>query len=258
MPSVSSPGVTVDGKVAVIIGGTSGIGEAIAKGYAEDGASVVATSRSPERVAQMADHLTERGSPTLEITSDVTKPQTLRDLREQVTAEFGDLDILVNAQSSIARTDLLSSGEEDWQNVFDVQFFGTVRAMKEFAPVLDGGAIINFSSASTSTAIPSLAAYSTAKGAIDVLTKVGARELGPSIRVNAIKPGFVISEQTKGTYTQGQPRFEIIRQRTRHSRLAQPEEMVGAAIYLASDSAAYTTGEILTVDDGFISYTFDE
>jgi len=97
-----------------------------------------------------------------------------------------------------------------------------------------------------------------AKGGLDTLVRVAADELGPEIRVNAVRPGFIRSEQTEGTYTEGEPRFETIRQRTTGERLRKPEEVVGAAVYLASDAASYTTGEILTVDDGFITATFEE
>lgn len=250
--------VTVAGKTAVVVGATSGIGRAIALGFAEDGADVVATSRSPDRVERTAEELRERGADTLEITCDVTEREDIVDLRDAVLEEFGSIDVLVYSPSYIARETVLEVTDEQWEDVFDVQLKGAYRATQLFAREMDEGAIVHIASASAETAIPNLAAYSTAKGGIDAFTRVAAEELGPEIRVNAIRPGFVVTEQTQGTYTDGEPRFETIKDRTTQGRLGRPEEMVGAVIYLASDAAGYTTGEIVTVDDGFIAATFDE
>jgi NAD(P)-dependent dehydrogenase (short-subunit alcohol dehydrogenase family) len=123
---------------------------------------------------------------------------------------------------------------------------------------MDEGAILHIASASATSAIPNLAAYSTAKGGIDALVRSAAEDLGPEIRVNAIRPGFVLTEQTQDTYTEGNPRYETIRERTTTGRLGRPEEMVGAAVYLASDAARYATGEIVRIDDGFEAATFEE
>ncbi|WP_242695498.1 SDR family NAD(P)-dependent oxidoreductase [Halomontanus rarus] len=250
--------VTVAGKTAVVVGATSGIGRAIALGFAEDGADVVATSRSSDRVERTAEELRERGADTLEITCDVTERDDIVALRDAVLEEFGGIDVLVYSPSYIARESVLEVTDEQWEDVFDVQLKGAYRATQLFAREMDEGAIVHIASASAETAIPNLAAYSTAKGGIDAFTRVAAEELGPEIRVNAIRPGFVVTEQTQGTYTDGEPRFETIKDRTTQGRLGRPEEMVGAVIYLASDAAGYTTGEIVTVDDGFIAATFDE
>ncbi|WP_276253643.1 SDR family NAD(P)-dependent oxidoreductase [Halomontanus rarus] len=250
--------VTVAGKTAVVVGATSGIGRAIALGFAEDGADVVATSRSSDRVERTAEELRERGADALEITCDVTERDDIVALRDAVLEEFGGIDVLVYSPSYIARESVLEVTDEQWEDVFDVQLKGAYRATQLFAREMDEGAIVHIASASAETAIPNLAAYSTAKGGIDAFTRVAAEELGPEIRVNAIRPGFVVTEQTQGTYTDGEPRFETIKDRTTQGRLGRPEEMVGAVIYLASDAAGYTTGEIVTVDDGFIAATFDE
>jgi len=250
--------VTVDGKTAVVIGATSGIGRAIALGFAAEGADVVATSRSEERVARTADEIRERGADTLEITCDATEREDVIDLRDAVIEEFGGVDVLVYAPSYIARETVMDISEKQWDDVFDVQIKGAYRATQVFAREMDSGAVVHIASASATTAIPNLAAYSTAKGGLDTFVRVAAEELGPEIRVNAIRPGFVVTEQTQGTYTEGEPRFETITDRTTQERLGRPEEMAGAAIYLASDAASYTTGEIVTVDDGFTAATFEE
>ncbi|MFB6101486.1 MAG: SDR family NAD(P)-dependent oxidoreductase [Haloplanus sp.] len=248
--------VTVEGKRAVVIGGTSGIGRALALGFAADGADVVATSRTASDVAATAERLREHGAETVEMTCDVTDRETLVALRDAVIDALGGVDVLINSQSYIARSSLSDGTEEEWQRVFDVQLDGTFRATQVFAERMDEGSILNVSSISNELSIPELVPYTTAKGGIDSFTRVAAKELGPEIRVNAIKPGFVRSAQTEGTYDEGTPRHEEIARRTTKSRLADPEEMVGAAIYFASDAASYATGSVLTVDDGFTADAF--
>jgi NAD(P)-dependent dehydrogenase (short-subunit alcohol dehydrogenase family) len=250
--------VTVAGKTAVVIGGTSGIGRAIALGFAEEGADVVATSRTAQKVQRTADELRERGAETAELTCDITERESLETLRDDTIEALGHVDILVNSPSSIARSSVSDVTKEEWDDVFDVQLHGPVQATQVFTDRMDEGAVINISSASSVSALPDLAAYTTAKGGTDSFTRVAAEELGPEIRVNAIRPGFVLTEQTKDTYTEGDHRYEVIKSRTTNGRLAEPEEITGAAVYLASDAASYTTGEILTVDDGFITATFEE
>lgn len=250
--------VTVSGKTAVVIGGTSGIGRAIALGFASEGADVVATSRTTEKVERTAGELRDRGAETIEATCDVTDRESLEQLRDDAIDALGHVDILVNSPSSIARSSVSEVTEDEWGNVLDVQLDGPVRATQVFADRMKQGSVVNISSASSMSALPELAAYTTAKGGIDAFTRVAAEELGPDIRVNAIRPGFVLTEQTKGSYSEGDHRYEVIKSRTTNGRLADPAEITGAAVYLASDAASYTTGEILTIDDGFLSATFEE
>ena len=250
--------ITVEGKRAVVVGGTSGIGRAIALAFAEEGADVVASSRTAERVERTADEIRERGAETAELTCDVTDRESLAALRDDAVDALGGVDVLVNSPSYIAREDVADVTEAQWDDVFQVHVDGTYRATQLFAEVIDGGSVVNLASMSAVTAIPNLAAYSTAKGGVDAFTRVAAMEFGPEIRVNAIRPGFVVSEQTDGTYTEGEPRFETIRDRTTTGRLGRPEEVASAAVYLASDAASYVNGAILTVDDGFGIATFDE
>ena len=250
--------VTVAEKSAVVIGGTSGIGRAIALGFAAEGADVGAASRTCERVERTAEEIREHGASTIEVTCDATDRESLRSLRDEVLDAFGGVDTLVYAPSYIARQGVAEATDAEWRKVFDVHLDGAYRAMQLFAPEMNGGgSVLHVASASAVGAIPNLAAYSAAKGGVDALTRVAADEFGPDLRVNAIRPGFVVSDQTEGTYTEGTPRFGTIKSRTCHGRLGRPEEMVGAAIYLASDAASYTTGEILTVDDGFLNHTFE-
>jgi NAD(P)-dependent dehydrogenase (short-subunit alcohol dehydrogenase family) len=249
--------VTVEGQTAVVVGGTSGIGRAVALAFAEEGADVVAASRSADSVARTADELRARGADTVEVTCDVTDPDSVRALRDETLDALGDVDVLVNSPGAVAREGVLDVTEESWDAVFDVQLEGTRRTTQAFAPEMGEGSIVNVSSMSAVTAIPDLAAYSTAKGGVDAFTRVAAEELGPEIRVNAVRPGFIETAQTEDAYADGDPRYEVIQARTTQGRLGRPEEVAGAVVYLASPAASYTTGTVLTVDDGFGNATFD-
>lgn len=134
------PSVTVDGKTAVVIGGTSGIGEAIALGLADDGADVVATSRTAEDVAATAESLRDAGATTIEEPCDVTDRESIRTLCDRVLDEVGEVDILVNSAGTAARSGLLDLDEESWEAVLDVQLTGVFRTCQEFARVMDSGA----------------------------------------------------------------------------------------------------------------------
>lgn len=248
--------VTVDGKRAVVIGGTSGIGRAIALAFAEDGADVVASSRTRGAVEDVSAELRDRGAETIEQCCDVTDRESLVELRDETVDALGGIDILVTSPGAVARESLLDISDEDWNHVLDVQLTGTHRACQVFAPTIEEGSIVTISSMAPQRTMPDLAAYSAAKGGIDAYTRAAAKELGPEIRVNAIRPGFFLTPQTEDAYEEGSPRRNGVERKTEVGRIGRPEELAGAAIYLASDSASYTTGEILTVDGGFSNNAF--
>jgi len=248
--------VSVEGKTAVVIGGTSGIGRSIAYGFAQDGADVVASSRREAAVSETAAELRERGAETVELTCDVTEPETLSALREGTEAALGEVDALVVSAGATNRKTVTEVSEEEWDRVLDVQLDGTRRAIAEFAPAMDAGSIVTISSMTATVGLPNLAAYTAAKGGVEALTRAAAKELGPDVRVNAIAPGFFITELNRETYAEGTERRERVDERTAMGRVGETEELIGAAIYLASDAAAYTTGEVLTVDGGFASSAF--
>lgn len=244
--------VTVSGKRAAVIGGTSGIGEAIACGFAADGADVVATSRRPDAVAATSDRLEELGAATVRQPVDVTDPASLGDLRDAIRDEFGDIDIIVTSQGAISRKALIDIDDDAWSTVLDVQLTGVRRVIQELLPVLaTGGSIITISSLTARLAMADLPAYAAAKGGVEALTRAAAKELAPNYRVNAIAPGFVITPQNAEVYAEGTPKRTAIDKRTPLGRVADRQELIGAAIYLASDAASFTTAEVLTVDGGF-------
>jgi len=244
--------VSVEGKRAVVIGGTSGIGQAIALGFAEDGADVIATSRSEQKVEETATEIEARGAQTARVTCDVTDGATLEAVRETTIETFGGIDIVVASQGAISRETVLDIEDDEWDHVLDVALDGVRRVTQTFAPAMDDdGSIVTISSLAARLSMANLPAYSAAKGGVDAFTRAAARELAPEIRVNAIAPGFVITPQNADTYAEGTEKREQIDDRTPLGRVAEREEIVGAAIYLASDASAYVTGEVLTVDGGF-------
>lgn len=243
--------VTVEGKRAVVIGGTSGIGEAIALGFATEGADVIASSRTKDKVADTADELRERGARTATVTCDVTDRASIQRLCDATVEAFGGVDILVTSAGGIARRRVADIEEAEWHHVLDVQLSGVYRAIQAFAAVMDTGSVVNISSLAARLSLADASAYSAAKGGVEALTRAAAKELAPAIRVNAIAPGFVITPQNEETYAPGTRKRERIEARTPMGRVARREEIAGAAIYLGSDAASYTTGEVLTVDGGF-------
>ncbi|QLK26326.1 SDR family oxidoreductase [Natrinema zhouii] len=249
--------VTVDGKRAVVVGGTSGIGQAIALGFAAEGADVIATSRDESKVAETATAIEDRGVETERVTCDVTDPESLERVRETAVEEFGGVDIVVASQGAISRATVRGISDEEWDFVTDVALDGVRRVTQAFAPSMDeGGSIVNISSLSARLSMANLPAYTAAKGGVEAFTRASAKELSPEIRANAIAPGFVITPQNADTYADGTEKRERIDDRTPLGRVADREEIVGAAIYLASDAASFVTGEVVTVDGGFADSAF--
>ncbi len=243
--------VTVEGKTAVVIGGTSGIGEAIALSFASEGADVVATSRTPENVESTAEKIRNRGAETIETTTDVASRESIDTTRDRVLDAFGSIDVLVTSASAISRTAVTETSEADWQHVLDVQLDGVYRATQSFARVMERGSIIHISSLAPQVAISNLSAYTAAKGGVDAYTRAAAKELAPDVRVNAIAPGYIVTPQNVDLIGEGTEARKRIRERCPMGDVAERAEIAGAAVYLASDAASYTTGEILTVDGLF-------
>jgi len=249
--------VSVENKRALVVGGTSGIGEAISLGFASEGADVVATSRSEEKVAATADELEARGATTTRVTCDVTDADSLAAAREAAVDALGGLDVVVASQGAISRETVLDIDDDEWGFVTDVALDGVRRVTQAFAPALsEAGSIVNISSLAARLAMANLPAYSAAKGGVEAFTRAAAKELGPDVRVNAIAPGFVITPQNADTYAEGTEKRERIDERAVLGRVAERDEIVGAAVYLASDASSYVTGEVLTVDGGFADSAF--
>ncbi len=244
------------GKTAVVIGGTSGIGKAIALGMADAGADVVPSSRRIAEVEAAAAEIRARGRRTLEVSSDVCDRKSLETLRDAVLAEFGKVDILVNCAGRTTRAPTLDYPEETWNAIIDTNLTGTLRACQVFArPMLERGygRIVNIASLSSFVGLYEVAPYAASKAAVASLTKSLAVEWGArGVLVNAIAPG-VFPTPLNEKLLNGTPRGQEFILRTPMKRFGKTEELAGAAIYLASDAASYTNGEVIAVDGGFLA-----
>jgi NAD(P)-dependent dehydrogenase (short-subunit alcohol dehydrogenase family) len=243
------------GKCAVVVGGTSGIGKAIALGLASAGANVVASSRSKEAVETLAHCLEARGSKTLRIPSDVLDRTSLQHLHDAVLSSFGRIDILVNSAGITKRIPTLDCSEELWQSIMNVNLTGTLRTCQIFGGTMlkqKNGRVINIASLSTFVAFHEVAAYGASKAAVGALTRSLAVEWAPSgVCVNAIAPGIFPTDLNRELLDSARGRELIMR--TPMARFGTVEEVVGAAIFLASDESAFTTGQIIAVDGGFLA-----
>lgn len=248
--------LNLDGKVAVVIGGTSGIGRAIAHGLAEAGADVICTSRRAEQVESTAAEIENFGRKTLRITSDVSDRASLENLLEKCVAEFGKVDILVNSAGRTKRAPTLEFAEEDWTAILETNLTGTLRACQIFGRQMiaqNYGRIINIASLSTFVSLFEVAAYSASKAAVASLTKSLAIEWAKhGVNVNAIAPG-VFKTDLNRELLESTERGKEFQLRTPMGRFGQVEELAGAAVFLASDAASYVTGEVLVVDGGFLA-----
>lgn len=250
------PALDLSSKTAVVIGGTSGIGLALSTGLAQAGANVVPTSRRVDRVEAAVAKIAKAGGKSLALASDVTDRSSLEALLNATCSEFGKVDILVNCAGSTRRTATLDVTEDEWNSIVETNLTGTLRACQVFGrQMLDRkyGRIINIASLSSFVALYEVAAYSASKAAVASLTKSLAIEWAQhGVCVNAIAPGVFRTEMNTGLLN-GTPRSKEFLARTPMRRFGQVDELVGAAVFLASDAASFVTGHVLAVDGGFLA-----
>jgi NAD(P)-dependent dehydrogenase (short-subunit alcohol dehydrogenase family) len=250
------PTLDLRNKAAVVIGGTSGIGRVLALGLAAAGADVAASSRRLKQVEAIADELESMGRKTIRVPCDVRERTSLQDVLAVALETFGKVDILVNCAGKIKRAPTLDFPEEEWCGIVDTNLNGTLRACQVFGKHMlerGYGRIINIASLNTFVSMLEVAAYAASKAAVGALTKALAVEWSKhGVLVNAIAPG-VFRTALNSDLLDKSPRGGALLARTPMARFGKAEELVGAAVYLASDAASFTTGEILVVDGGFLA-----
>jgi NAD(P)-dependent dehydrogenase (short-subunit alcohol dehydrogenase family) len=245
----------LNGRCAVVVGGTSGIGRAIALGFARAGANVIASSRSEESVHETASTIESLGRSTLRQTSDVSDRESLERLLDAAVLQFGAVDILVNAAGITKREPTLDLSEETWNQILDVNLTGTLRSCQVFGKHMierRKGRIINLASLSTFVAFTEVTAYCCSKAAVGALTRSLAVEWAQyDVLVNAIAPG--VFPTSLNSRIIDSPRGQELKMRTPMARFGDADELVSAALYLASDATTFTTGQIIVVDGGLLA-----
>ncbi len=243
------------GRVAVVVGGTSGIGRALALGLADAGADVVATGRRREMVDATAAEIKGRGRRTLTMCADVADVESMNALRDVCLSDLGRIDILVAAAGVTKRIPTLLMTEADWQRIVDTNLTGVLRACQVFgAPMVEQkrGRIITIGSLASFVGLHEVAAYTASKAAVAGLTRALAIEWAPyGVTVNAIAPGVFQTDLNRELLKSGRGQEFLVR--TPMKRFGNVEELAGAAVFLASDAGSFVTGQVIAVDGGFLA-----
>ena len=248
--------LSLTGRVAVVLGGTSGIGRALALGLAQAGADVVCSARRAEPVDAMAAEIERLGRRSLRLPADVTVRTSLEGLLSGVLAAFDKVDILVNCAGTTKRTPTLEVTDEEWDRILATNLTGTLRACQVFGRhMIDRGygRIVNVASLASYVALYEVAAYGASKAAVASLTKSLAIEWGPrGVCVNAIAPGLFVTDLNR-SLLEGTDRGREFLLRSPMKRFGKVEELAGACVFLSSEAASFVNGEILAVDGGFLA-----
>jgi NAD(P)-dependent dehydrogenase (short-subunit alcohol dehydrogenase family) len=246
----------LDGKVAVVVGGSSGIGKTLALGLAQAGADVVSSARRIELVNELASEIEALGRRSLRVTCDVSDRGSLEGLLKECLDAFGKVDILVNAAGITKRAPTLDYPEADWNRILETNLTGTLRACQVFGRhMLERryGRIINIASMSTFLGLFEVTAYGASKAGVAALTRQLAVEWAQKrVCVNAIAPGYFRTPLSEKLLV-GTGRGDEVLMRTPMKRFGELEELVGAAIFLASEAASFVTGVTLPVDGGVLA-----
>ncbi len=247
---------SLEGKIAVVLGGTSGLGHTIALGLADAGADVVVSARRQELVDQTASEIERKGRKTLRVVADVRDRDSLVNARDSIFNEFGRVDILVNAAGVTRKLPTLEMKETDWNEILETNLTGTLRGCQIFGELMlkqKAGRIINIASLGSLLGLFEVAAYSASKSGVASLTKSLAVEWSRhGVLVNAIVPG-VFRTDMNAKLLEGTERGREFLLRTPMGRYGRAEELIGAAVFLASAASGFVTGQLIAVDGGILA-----
>ena len=250
---------SLSGKTAVVVGGGGVLAGEIAMGLAGAGADVVIADLNEVNAERHARAICDQGHRALACQADVTRKADIQGILKTTLANFGGVDIVLNAAGINSATPFLEIEETEWEHILDVDLRSVFLACQVFGKAMveagKGGSIINISSASSDPPLSKVFTYSVAKGGVNQITKYLANDFAPyRVRVNAIQPGFFPAEQNRKILTE--ERVASIMNHTPMRRFGTPSELIGAAIYLASEKASsFVTGSIVRVDGGFGAMT---
>jgi NAD(P)-dependent dehydrogenase (short-subunit alcohol dehydrogenase family) len=247
-------------KVALVTGASKGIGKGIAIRYAQEGAAVVIASRSMELLSGIAKEINKAGGQALALPLDVRRPESIQEVVDRTVQEYGRLDIMVNNAGVSMAHPSEALPHIDWIRAVETDLFGVFYGCQSAGRQMmkqGGGCIINITSIYGIVAAPMRAAYCASKAGANMLTKVLASEWADkNIRVNAIAPGYIRTELVQGVIDKGILPVGAIEKRTPQGRIGEVQDVLGAAVYLASDEASFVTGSIVTVDGGWVAYGY--
>jgi 3-oxoacyl-[acyl-carrier protein] reductase len=251
----------LDGKVAIITGASKGIGEGIAVRYSEEGAVVVAASRSEQLLKNVVERIHGSGGRALALRLDVRDPKSVDEIVRKTVDEFGRLDIMVNNAGISMAHPSENLDPADWERAVQTDlfgvFYGCQSAARQMIAQGTGGCIINITSMYGIVAAPMRAAYCASKAGANMLTKLLASEWADkNIRVNAIAPGYVRTELVQGVIDKGMLPMGAIQKRTPQGRIGEVSDLLGLAVLLANDESSFMTGAIIPVDGGWTAYGY--
>ncbi|MFR9166135.1 MAG: gluconate 5-dehydrogenase [Dysgonomonas sp.] len=249
---------SLKGKVALVTGGTYGIGMAMAKALGKAGATVVFNARNKEHIAKAVEEYKTFGLDVKGYECDVTNEKEVQDMVADIEKNVGTIDILVNNAGIIKRIPMLDMKVEEFSQVIDIDLIGPFIVSKAVLPGMikkKGGKIINICSMMSELGRETVSAYAAAKGGLKMLTKNMASEFGEyNIQVNGLGPGYIATPQTAPLRTEGHPFNSFIISKTPAGRWGTPEDLEGPTVFLASKASDFVNGHILYVDGGILAY----